>query len=443
MFENKKIFVLGMARSGYEAAKVLVSHHNEVFITDAKEQDENHVKELESLGVKFVLTDHPEDYFDESYDYVVKNPGISYEHKVVLKAEQLHIPVTNEVEVAYSYLPEDVKIIAITGSNGKTTTTTLIYEFLKKMGLPAHLGGNIGYPLCSLVKEVKKGDILVLEISGHQQHDFIHFKSNITVMTNLSEVHLDFFHTYENYKYNKSCILRNLKEEDVAILNLENEDVLEVSKNCKAKKLYFSSKKDADASFKDDSIYYENEKIVDTKDITIKGVHNYENIMCAILATKQFGISNEVIKEVLKEFKGVEHRIEFVRTYKGVSYYNDSKSTNVKSTQIALSTFQKPTILLLGGLDRGHSFEGLTSYLKNVKEIISFGETKERIKAYADSVSVSCKVVDSLKEAVLLAYQDSKEEEVVLLSPACASWDQYKNFEQRGEAFKEFVNALK
>ncbi len=440
MFENKKIFVLGMARSGYEAAKVLVSHHNQVFITDQKEQDKNHIKELESLGVTFVVSDHPEDYLDEQYDYVVKNPGITYEHAVCKKAEALHIPVTNEVEVAYSYLPKNVKIIGITGSNGKTTTTTITYEILKAAGLPVHLGGNIGYPVCSLVKDVKEGDILVLEISGHQQHDFIHFKTDISVMTNLSPVHLDFFHTYENYKFNKSYILRNTS---LSILNKDNEDVLEVSKDVSCKKLYFSSKQTADCFYKDGKIYYQGEEILESKDIRIKGVHNMENIMCAYLVAKEFHVSNEVIKNVLKEFKGVEHRIEYVDTIEGVEFYNDSKSTNVKSTQIALNTFQNPTILLLGGLDRGHSFEDLKTYLSHVKLIVCYGETKDRILEFAQKVKIPCEKKDTLEESVVYAYEKAEVGDVVLLSPACASWDQYSSFEVRGREFKQVVNSFK
>ena len=440
MFENKKILILGMARSGYEAAKVLVTHHNQILITDQKEQDEKHIKELEDLGVTFILSDHPEDLLDKSYDYVIKNPGITYEHAVCKKAETLEIPVTNEVEVAYSYLPKNVKIIGITGSNGKTTTTTIIYELLKSAGLPVHLGGNIGYPVCSLINDVNEGDILVLEISGHQQHDFIHFKTDISVMTNLSPVHLDFFHTYENYKYHKSHILRNTS---LSILNKDNEDVLEVSKDITCRKLYFSSKQPADCFYQDGKIYYNQKEVLEEKNIQIKGIHNMENIMCAYLVAKEFDVSDEIIKQVLKDFKGVEHRIEYVSTVEGVEFYNDSKSTNVKSTQIALNTFKNPTILLLGGLDRGHSFDDLKTYLKNVKLIVCYGETKDRILEFSKKQNIPCEKFETLEESVKYAYKESEAGDVVLLSPACASWDQYPNFEVRGEEFKKIVNSFK
>ena len=440
MFENKKIFILGMARSGYEAALVL-SRDNEVLITDMREQELSKVKELGSVGVKVVITDDPIDLLDETYDYVVKNPGIKLDHPIVVKAESLNIPVINEVEVAYHYLP-DVKIVGITGSNGKTTTTTLTYEILKRANLPVHLGGNIGYPLCSLVDKCKDGDILVLEISGHQLHDCQDFKTDIGVMTNLSEVHIDHFGSYENYKYNKSLIFRHHTDKDIAILNKENSDVIEVTKDIKSKKLYFSSKNDADACILDDYICINNEKIININEIKIKGMHNYENIMCAILVAKQFNVSNEVICEVLKTFNGVEHRIEFVRNVNGVDFYNDSKATNVKSTQIALNTFKNPTILILGGLDRGHSFEGLKEYLINTKAVVCYGETKGRIKEFTDSMKIDCYVVDDLTQATKKAYELSSNGDTVLLSPACASWDQFDNFEIRGNLFKDIVNKL-
>ena len=442
MFENKKIFILGMARSGYEAAKLLVKHNNKIFITDQKEQKEEQVNELKSLGVEVVITDEPCDYLDSSYDVVLKNPGIKVDHNIILKAKELGILVTNEVEVAYYFKPKDVQIVAITGSNGKTTTTTLTYEFLKQFGAPVHLGGNIGYPVCSLVEKSNEGDIWVLEISGHQLHDVIDFKTDVAVMTNLSEVHIDHFGTYDNYKYNKCRIFDKHTKEDVAVLNLENEDVMKETNNIGSKKIFFSSKKDSDIYIKNDSIYYLDEEVVKLKNIKLKGVHNYENIMCAIGATKVFGIDNDSIKEVLNNFYGVEHRIEYVKTVNGRSFYNDSKATNVKSTQIALSAFSNPTIILLGGLDRGHSFDELTEYLKNTKYIVCFGETKNRIKEYADSINIPCEVVENVEAAVKFAYSASNEGDTILLSPACASWDQYNCFEDRGNDFKECVDKL-
>lgn len=442
MFENKKIFILGMARSGYEVAKLLSNYDNEIVITDKKEQDENHIKELKNRNIKFYLSDCPEELLDSSFSLVVKNPGINYEHPLIKKAEKLNIKVVNEVEVAYHFLPKGVKIIAVTGANGKTTTTTLCYEFLKKAGYPVHLGGNIGYPLSQIVSDVKENDIVVLEISAQQLHDMYDFKADVAILTNLTEVHLDFFKTYENYINHKLKIFNNQKDGDIAVINKSNKDSYEATKNID-RKVYFSSSVDADCSIKDNAIYYGKEKIINLSDIKVKGAHNYENIMCAIIATKHFGIESDAIKDVLSTFNGVEHRIEFVKDVNKRSFYNDSKATNVKSTTVALSAFDSPTILLLGGLDRGHSFDGLIPYLKNTKQIVCYGQTKDRIESFANTNNIPVIKKDTLKEAVIAAYELSTEGDTILLSPACASWDQYSDFEARGKEFKEIVNNLK
>lgn len=442
MFRNKKIFILGMARSGYAAAKLLKKYNNEILITDKNDQNEEQLKELEALGVKFIKTDTPEELLDSSFDYVIKNPGIRIDHLVCLKANELKISVTNEVEVAFYFLPKDIKIIGISGSNGKTTTTTLIYSILKKAGFPAILGGNIGYPVSSLVEVTKEKDILVLEISSHQLHDIINFKTDISVLTNLSEVHIDHFGTYDYYKAQKVRIFNNHTKNDIAIVNKEDKDTEAYLDTINSSKIFFSSENTADTCIKNNAIYYKEEKVLELKDVLLKGKHNYENIMCAISVAKQFDVANEIILDVLKDFKGVEHRLEYVDTVNGRKFYNDSKATNVKSTQIALSAFSEPTILLLGGLDRGHSFEGLKEYLKNTKKIVAFGETKNRIKEFADKEKIECTVVDTLKEAVEVSFNSSDVGDVILLSPACASWDQYKCFEDRGIEFKECVKKI-
>ena len=442
MYDNKKMFILGMARSGYEVAKVLAKHNCKILITDMKEQDEEKVTELKELGINLIITDKPEELLDDSFAYVVKNPGIKVDHKVCLKANELNIPVINELEVAYHYLPKNTKIIAITGSNGKTTTTTLTYEILKSANLPVHLGGNIGYPMCSLLDELKQNEIIVIELSAQQLHDFYDFKTDIGILTNLTPVHLDHFKTYENYKRCKKKIFNHHTNLDLAILNGSNQDVLDLTNDIKSKKVYFSSSKDCDICIKNNAIYY-NEEIIKLDDIKLKGNHNYENIMCAIVVAKQFNVSNEVIKEVLTTFTGVEHRLEFVKELNKRSFYNDSKATNVTSTIIALDSFKQPTILLLGGLDRGHSFDELLSHMQNVKFVVCYGQTKDRILDFCNKNNITCYKKDNLEEATILAYNNSKEDDVILLSPACASWDQYEKFEDRGDDFKRVINSLR
>ncbi len=440
MYDNKKMFILGMARSGYEVAKVLVKHNCEILITDMKEQDEEKVKELKELGINLIITDKPEELLDDSFAYVVKNPGIKVDHKVCLKAKELNIPVINELEVAYHYLPKNTKIVAVTGSNGKTTTTTLTYEILKSAGLPVHLGGNIGYPMCSLLDELKENEIIVIELSAQQLHDFYDFRTDIGILTNLTPVHLDHFKTYENYKRCKKKIFNH--NTSLVILNGGNQDVIDLTNDIKSKKVYFSSSKECDICIKNNAIYY-NEEIIKLDDIRLKGNHNYENIMCAIVVAKYFNVSNEVIKEILTTFAGVEHRLEFVKELNKRSFYNDSKATNVTSTIIALDSFKQPTILLLGGLDRGHSFDELLPHMNNVKFVVCYGETKERILDFCNKNNITCYKKDNLEEATILAYDNSKENDVILLSPACASWDQYEKFEDRGDDFKRVINSLR
>lgn len=445
MSRNMKAFVLGMARSGYEAAKLLINKGYKVIINDSKEeQNLEHVAELNALGVKMVLGSHPEDIFNNTFDLLVKNPGIPNNHIYVSKAREHGIPVINELELAYRYFPQGIRIIGVTGTNGKTTTTTIIYKLLKEAFKPAYLMGNIGFPVCSFIPQLKAGDIAVMEVSDHQLCNVIEFKTNISVFTNLSEAHIDFHGSYEIYKNMKKRIFNHHTLNDIAILNLDDPEVLALADSTKSTKKYFSSRSanKNGASIIDDFICYNNEKIIALKDLKLKGMHNYENIMAAISTVKEFDVDNNVIVNILKCFGGVEHRLEYVTTINGIDFYNDSKSTNITSTQIALDSFEKPTILLMGGLDRSHSFTELEDYLNNVKLIVAYGETKERIKDFALENSVPCKTFDSLEDATKAAYASAIPGDVVLLSPACASWDQYENFEIRGDMFKKYVNQL-
>lgn len=445
MSNNKKAFVLGMARSGYEAAKLLASKGYEVIVNDAKdEQNSEQIHELQSMGVKIVTGSHPDNLFDNTFEMIVKNPGISNDHEYIKKAIKLNIPVINEMELAFKYFCKGITIIGVTGTNGKTTTTTLIYEFLKNASKSAFLMGNIGYPACSFVSKLKDGDIAVMEVSDHQLCNVIDFKTNISVLTNLSEAHLDFHGTYENYKLMKKKIFNHHTELDIAVINLDDENVIELTNDIESTKKYFSfnSCNKLGCSIIDGYICYNNNKIIDLDEVKIKGKHNYENIMAAIAVAKEFDVDNDVIVRVLKVFGGVEHRLEYVKTIKNIDFYNDSKATNIKSTQTALASFAKPTILLLGGLDRGQSFIELKEFLKNVKLIVAYGEVKIRINDFAMECDISCEVVDNLEEATKIAYNFAKEGDVILLSPACASWDQFKDFEIRGNMFKEYINNL-
>lgn len=448
MFENNKILILGFARSGYEVAKILANRGNIIIVNDEKEEekhDATKINELKDLGVEFVFGSHRDDLLDSSFDYLLKNPGVPIDHKYVLKANELGIEVINETEMAYRLLPKDknIKLIGITGTNGKTTTTTLIYNFIKEDGRRVHLAGNIGYPLCSFLDKLEENDIIVDEISCQQLENVKEYHPDIAVLTNISEAHLEFMKTFDHYKEVKQRIFSNQVSSDIAITNTENEEALSLVKNIKSTVKYFSSKNEINGAYiKDDSIYYYDEKIVDLDQIRLIGDHNYENIMAAILAVKEIGVSNEAIINVLKEFGGVEHRLEFVCEVKGRKFYNDTEATNIKCCQIALSSFKQPTILFLGGYEREQDFNELTDYVKNVKAIMAIGSCRKRVKEFGDKMGIPTYQYEFLKEAFPVSWEISNEGDVLLLSPASASWDQYKECEERGAEFKKYAHEL-
>ena len=447
MFDNKKILVLGMARSGYEACKYLSKHNNTIILNDGgsrDKQDDKKVKELEELGITLIFDSHPDDLLDDSFDYIIKNPGIRNDHKYVVKAKELGIPVINEAEMAYRLLPDDVTLIGITGTNGKTTTTTLTYEMIKKSGKRVHLAGNIGYPLCSFLDKLESGDIIVMEVSCQQLANMDKFNPHIALMTNLSEAHIDFFGSYEAYKEDKLKLFKNQQDDDIAILNIENDEVMKGTRNIKSNVKYFSSKREINGAYMlDDKFYYYDEFIMNRDEFLLKGNHNVENALGAMMIAKEVGVDNESIISVLKTFTGVRHRLEFIDKVKGVDYYNDTEATNTKCTQIALSAFDKNVVLILGGLERGQDFHDLDNFISPVKEIVGIGECRDRVKEYGDSVGIKTNTFEKLVDAMNYINGVVESGDTVLLSPASASWDQYKQCEDRGDEFRDIVRSLK
>ena len=436
---NKKILIVGLSKSGYNVAKLLAKDNN-ITITDKSDEDQNKINELKDLGVTFIKSDTQEELLDSSYDLLIRNPGVDPHNKIIIKSKELNIPVLNDIEVAYHYLPKTVKIIGITGSNGKTTTTTMIYEILKKMGEKVILGGNIGYPLSEIVPQVEDDSILVLEISDHQLYDCVDFKTNISVLTMLCPTHLDFHDTYNNYINVKKKIFNHHTKEDLAIINEKNEDSLKITNDINSSKAYFNGK---NAYIKDEAIYVNDEEIIKLDDIKIKGNHNYENIMACLLVINEFVIDKDIIKDYFNNFKGVEHRLEYVNTINDVAYYNDSKATNPTSTYIAINSFKGNVHLILGGFERKQDFNELNDVINKVKCIYAIGECEQRVFDYANSQNIPCIKCHTLENAMNEIQISVKPKDVVLLSPASASWDQYKRFEDRGEEFKTIVNNLK
>lgn len=434
--KNKKILILGGARSGIAVAKI-VAPQNDVTLTDLKPLNKEDENALNALGVKILITDKQEALINKNLDLVIKNPGIMPNSEVMKKCYELKVEVANEMEVGYHYLPKNTFIIGVTGSNGKTTTVTIIYELLKRMKKDVVLCGNIGEPLCNVIDKIKKETILLMEISDHQLNDFKDFKTNISILTNIYPTHLDYHGSFLKYKNTKKKIFNHLDQNDLAIINYTNKDSLDLIKDLKSRIIYFNNNLNY---YNEDGLYLQNELFIKKDDILLVGNHNYENILASLIVLKEIGLDKEVAVKFLKEFKGVEHRIEFVAKINDVLYYNDSKATNPTSTIMALKCFNKPIHLILGGLERGQDFNELNDNLANIKAIYAIGEVTDKIKEYANKIKIPVYECYTLKKAMDIIKKKVESGDVVLLSPASASQDQYLKFEDRGNEFKEMVN---
>lgn len=443
-FEHKKVLVLGLAKSGYEAAKLLHELGAFVTVNDSKPFDQNpKAQSLLQMGISVICGRHPENLLDEGFEYVIKNPGIPYSNPIVIDALNRNLPVLTEVELAY--MISEAPFIGITGSNGKTTTTTLIYEMLLNGGRNPLIAGNIGTVACGVAKEAKKENVIVTELSSFQLMGISTFKPKIAVLTNIFDAHLDYHGTIENYMEAKYQITKNQDENDYLIYNGGQEILKKLVEKSKAKKVPFYSfgKMDDGISADEQYIYWQGEPFIERKKIALPGHHNLENVMAAVAACILYGCEKEKMEEVLATFSGVRHRTQFVREWNGRKFYNDSKATNTLATKVALDAFQQPIVLLAGGLDRGHSFEDLKNSMKNVKAVIAFGQTAERFIDFAKSCGVNeTTIVKDIEEAVSVAANISSSGDIVLLSPACASWDQYESFEVRGDRFIKAVMSL-
>ncbi|HFJ7773066.1 TPA: UDP-N-acetylmuramoyl-L-alanine--D-glutamate ligase [Enterococcus faecium] len=447
-YENKKVLVLGLAKSGVSAAKLLHELGALVTVNDGKPFDENpEAQELLSLGIKVITGSHPIELLDEEFSLMVKNPGIPYSHPLVAKAQEMGIPVITEVELAYEVA--ECPIIGITGTNGKTTTTTMTGLLLNAgadQGI-ARLAGNIGYPASGVAQEAKSEDKIVMELSSFQLMGITDFRPHIAMITNIYEAHIDYHGTRKEYVKAKWNLQKNMTEKDYLILNWNQSELQELAQRTKARVLPFSTKEVLeDGVYADDySIYYKKEKIMEISELGVPGKHNVENALAAISVAKLYGISNEAIRETLHFFHGVPHRTQYVGEIQGRKFYNDSKATNILATKMALSGFETSKVVLLaGGLDRGNTFDELIPSLKGIKAMVVFGQTKEKLMDAGKKAGIETIVTaDSVEQAVPLALENSTDGDVVLLSPANASWDQYPNFETRGNRFMEAVNRLK
>ena len=443
-FQAKKVLVLGLAKSGVAAAEILHQLGAFVTVNDAKPFDANpEAQALLSKGITVICGRHPEDLLDEGFELVVKNPGIPYTNPIVADAVERGLPVITEVELAY--LISEAPFIGITGSNGKTTTTTLIFEMLQVGNLKPLIAGNIGTVACGVAAEATKENIIVTELSSFQLMGTRIFKPHIAILTNLYEAHLDYHGTFKDYAEAKFGVTRNQTNEDYFIYNADQAVVTEYAKKSKAQLVPFTTKgRSAEGISADEqSIYWQGEEILKRSDIALPGNHNLENICCAVAAALLQNCPLEAIKQVLATFEGVRHRTQFVRDWEGRKIYNDSKATNVLATKSALAAFEQPIVLLAGGLDRGHSFEELREKMSGVKAVVAFGETALRFIEFAKSCGITNIVrANDVEDAVGYAAKVSEPGDIILLSPACASWDQHPSFEIRGDLFIDRVMKL-
>jgi len=447
-YQNKKILVLGLAKSGFYAAKLLHALGAELTVNDAKDLTADaDALALEELGITIISGGHPLTLFEENFDLVVKNPGIPYDNPIVAEAIQKELPVITEVEVAASVM--EGHLIGITGTNGKTTTTSMVETMLETEDRPGatYAIGNIGVPASQVALETQAADNIVMELSSFQLLGTPTLQPEIAVVTNVYSAHLDYHGSQEAYEDAKMNLVRQQSKDDVVIYNKDQthlEDMIE--NNTSAQKLPFSRKQylKQGVSVKDNSIYFKTEKIADVADVFLEGKHNLENFLAAIAVAKLKGVSNVSIQQVLRQFRGVKHRTQYVAALNNRIFYNDSKATNIEATENALVGFSQPVILLAGGLDRGNAFDALVPALsEHVKALITFGETAHlMLEAGKEAGIKTYTSVNDIKEAVLQAYTWSEPGDVILLSPAAASWDQYPNFEVRGDHFLKAVEQL-
>ncbi|MFC3931625.1 UDP-N-acetylmuramoyl-L-alanine--D-glutamate ligase [Streptococcus dentapri] len=443
-FENKKVLVLGLARSGEAAARLLSKLGAIVTVNDSKPFEENpSAQALLEEGIKVICGSHPLELLDEDFEYMIKNPGIPYANPMVAKALDKGIPVYTEVELAYCI--SESPIIGITGSNGKTTTTTMIADVLNDAGQSGLLSGNIGFPASEVAMTASEKDKLVMELSSFQLMGIDRFHPHIAVITNLMPTHIDYHGSFEDYVAAKWNLQNNMTTDDYLVLNFNQDLAKELANKTQATLVPFSTREEVDGAYlSDGNLYFKGEAVMAADNIGVPGSHNIENALATIAVAKLLGISNDVIAETLSHFGGVKHRLQSLGQIDDVQFYNDSKSTNILATQKALSGFDNSKVILIaGGLDRGNEFDELVPDLIGLKKMVILGESAPRVKRAADKAGVDYLDAKDIQEATQIAFREALAGDVVLLSPANASWDMYRNFEVRGDEFIAAFEALK
>ena len=447
--EGKKVLVVGAGKSGIAASELLLDKKIETVLYDGNKDldvEKLYEKAPKLKGMPVLLGELTDEQL-RAFDVAVLSPGVPTDLPVVERMRAQNVCIWGEIELAYSFAKG--RLIAITGTNGKTTTTALTGEIMKNYFKDVRVVGNIGIPYTSEAATMMDETVTVAEISSFQLETIHEFHPEISAILNITPDHLNRHHTMENYISAKEAITRNQTKDDYCVLNYED-DVLRVfGEETEATPFYFSSKRELPVGIylKDGEIIYRNQEVVPVcrvEELMLLGTHNYENVMAAVAIAALYGVPMETIRKVIKGFSGVEHRIEFVMEKDGVAYYNDSKGTNPDAAIRGITAMNRPTILIGGGYDKQSEYnEWIESFQGKVKKLILLGETKEKIAMTAEKYGFTdYAFVDSLEDAVRCAKEEAKAGDAVLLSPACASWDMFRSYEERGEKFKDLVKSL-
>lgn len=444
-----------MARSGLAAARYLLRQGAVLVVNDSKSEEDlkGICQELESMGdVRFILGRNPNTDEVQDIDMAVVSPGVPLDLDYIMAIKNNRKKVISEIELAYQAgLKKNIRFVGITGTNGKTTTTSLVGEIFKAQGVETYVVGNIGNPAIEAVEMAGDGAVLVTELSSFQLESIDMFSPTASTVLNLTEDHLNRHHTMENYAKAKARIFENQVDDTVCILNYDDPITRSMAEDCHADVVFFSRKDKFERGIyldDDNNIIVNNEieeiALLKADELSLPGGHNLENCMAAIGLTLALGVEIEVLVKVLKTFKAVEHRLEYVDTVKGVKYVNDSKGTNPDSTIKAVQSYKDPIILIAGGYDKGSDFNELFEIAKDyVRSVVILGQTGDLIEETARKHGFTDLYrVNDLKEAVEKSAQIAKEKDIVLLSPACASWGMYNNYEERGREFKKLVADL-
>jgi UDP-N-acetylmuramoylalanine--D-glutamate ligase len=444
--ENRKVLVVGLAKTGVAVARFLKERGAHVTVTDLKNKDElgSYAEDVLAMGISLSIGAHETEHFMDS-DLIVLSPGVPHTIAPLNTAREAGIPVIGEIELASRHIQEPT--VAVTGTNGKTTTTSLIGEMLKASGQEVFVGGNIGAPLIDYVETGMRADTIVAEISSFQLDTIEHFKPEVGILLNITEDHLDRYDNFEQYVQSKGRLFENQESGDVAILNAQDAAVSGLEGSITSQRLYFNGTKTSHGAVVRDQEIVCNlpgraPAVFSLGGFGLKGGHNVENAAAASLAALVAGGDESGIQSALNNYKGLHHRMELVRSAGGVHYYNDSKATNVDAVKRSLESFETNVILIMGGRDKGGSYTILKPLIRErVKRLIAMGEAREKILKALGGLTQT-EDTGTLDEAVSLANESATAGDIVLLSPGCSSFDQFTDYVERGEAFVKAVEAL-